>query len=56
MTREEAQLIGKTVTNAKVDGYGITLVFSDGARFIYNASDGGYSSYDLEEAESEVEE
>ena len=41
----EAKFIGKTVTKAEVDGYGITLFFSDGTRFIYDASDGGYSTY-----------
>ena len=38
-------LIGKTIKEVEVNGYGITLVTTDGIRLVYNASDGGYSSW-----------
>jgi len=40
-------LIGKTIKAVKLDGYGIQLQFTDGSRFEYEASDGGYSTYDF---------
>lgn len=40
-------LEGKKITKADVDGYGITLKFDDGTTFYYDATDGGYSSYEL---------
>lgn len=44
---EEEQLIGRTIINAEIDGFGIILEFDDGSRFKYSASDGGYSSYEF---------
>lgn len=44
---EEEQLIGRTIINAEIDGFGITLEFDDGSRFEYSASDGGYSRYEF---------
>lgn len=41
------RLIGKTIKTAKIDGYSVQLRFTDGSRFEYDASDGGYSTYDL---------
>lgn len=43
----ERALIGKTITNAIVDGYEVVLCFDDDTIFNYDASDGGYSSYEL---------
>ena len=40
-------LIGKTITKADVDGFGIVLEFEDGSSLVYSASDGGYSSFDI---------
>lgn len=34
-----------------VDGFGIELKFSDGSVFWYSASDGGYSSWEIERSE-----
>ena len=48
-------LIGKTITNAEVDGFGIVLYFDDNTIFDYNASDGGYSSYELRKKGEETE-
>ena len=44
--KEKAVLIGKTIKNLSVDGYGLILIFEDDSAFAYNASDGGMSSYD----------
>jgi len=44
----EKQLIGRTIVKADVDGFGIRLVLDDGSRFEYDASDGGYSSWEIE--------
>lgn len=41
------ELKGKTIVNAEVNGYCVCLVFDDGTMFIYEASDGGYSTYEL---------
>ena len=45
------ELVGKTIAESTVNGYGITLVFTDGSEFYYDASDGGYSSYEFHDAE-----
>ena len=47
-------LTGKTIKEAEVDGFGIRIVFTDGAVFEYSASDGGYSQYELTEATAEA--
>lgn len=48
-------LIGKTIKEAEVDGFGIRIVFTNGAVFEYSASDGGYSQYELTEATADVQ-
>lgn len=48
-------LIGKTITNAIVDGYEVVLCFDDDTIFNYDASDGGYSSYGLRKKGEETE-
>ena len=45
----DGRLIGKTIVQADVDGYGIELTFDDGSLFLYSASDGGYSTYGFED-------
>ena len=48
-------LTGKTIKEAEVDGFGIRMVFTDGAVFEYDASDGGYSQYELTEATADAQ-
>ncbi len=43
----EKDLIGKTIESAEVDGHGIEIHFTDGTVFVYDASDGGYSNWDI---------
>ena len=38
---------GKTIKRAEIDGFEITMDFDDGTTFIYEATDGGYSHYNL---------
>ena len=49
MNDVENKLIGKTIKTAEVNGYGIYIEFDDGSTFQYDATDGGYSSYDITE-------
>lgn len=43
------KLIGKTIKAVELDGFGVYLYFTDGSRFVYDATDGGYSTYDFYE-------
>ena len=52
-TRIQEQLKGKTISSAEVDGFGLVLKFTDGSRLEYNATDGGYSTFDIIESEGE---
>lgn len=47
----EKELIGKTIAYARINGFEVMLVFEDGTTLDYEASDGGYSSYELIEKE-----
>lgn len=49
----QEQLKGKTISSAQVDGYGITLIFTDESQFDYEASDGGYSTFSFSELKGE---
>lgn len=49
----EERLVGKTIINAEVDGFGMTLTFDDGRIFSYSASDGGYSCYGFDDENEE---
>lgn len=49
MNDVETKLIGKTIKTAEVNGYGIYIEFNDGSTFHYEASDRGYSSYNVKE-------
>jgi len=40
-------LIGKKIINADVNGYGIRLELDNGSIFEYDATDGGYSSWEI---------
>lgn len=41
------KIVGKTVTKASITGNNVSLEFADGTRFIYDASDGGYSRWSI---------
>lgn len=43
----DKKIVGKTIKKAKVDGGDVILEFTDGEVFEYNASDGGYSCFEL---------
>ena len=43
----DKDLIGKTIKEIVVCGYGIEILFTDGTEFVYDASDGGYSCWDI---------
>ena len=43
----EKELIDKTITNAIVNGYEVVLIFDDDTILNYEASDGGYSCYEI---------
>lgn len=44
-------LEGKTILKATVTGYNVILNFSDGDTFNYDATDGGWSSWELTDAD-----
>ena len=44
---DEKDLISKTIENIDIDGYGVEIRFTDGTEFVYNASDAGYSTWDI---------
>lgn len=44
---DEKDLISKTIEKIDIDGYGIEMRFTDGTEFVYNASDAGYSTWDI---------
>lgn len=48
---EDKDLIGKTIQEIEITGFGITLVTTDGIRLEYGASDGGYSCWDISKDE-----
>lgn len=43
----ETDLIGKTITEMSIDGYCILMTVDDGTTLYYDASDGGYSAWDV---------
>lgn len=46
-TKIEIMLINKTIMDIEVDGFGVNIVFTDGSKFYYSASDGGFSAWSL---------
>ena len=42
---DEEMLIGKTIKEISVSGYGVSIIFTDGYELAYSSSDGGYSSW-----------
>ena len=53
MNKTEEALTGRTITKAEVDGYGIVLELDDGMTFLYDASDCGYSTWEIYEGGEE---
>ena len=49
-------IIGKTIKDAVIDGFGIEIKFTDGTKLCYDASDGGYSMWEFIEANMREEE
>ena len=54
MNNINEKLIGKTIKEADIDGFGVYLTFNDGSMFEYDASDGGYSHYAYCESPQEL--
>ena len=44
---DEVMMEGSTITDAKIDGFGIKLVLDDEYIFEYDASDGGCSDWEI---------
>ena len=38
---------GKTIDAMRVDGFDVEIIFTDGSKFHYESSDGGYSLYEF---------
>lgn len=55
--RERVQnyIKGKAIKDAYVTGCGIILWFTDGSVFDYEATDGGYSTFEVYDSEEEWE-
>ncbi len=48
MNKEEKDFfIGKEIKDFYVNGYGVYLLIKDGYRLEFDASDGGYSTYEI---------
>ena len=43
----DQELVGKTIAKIDVDGFEVLIVFTDGTKFTYSASDGGCSRWDI---------
>lgn len=43
----EKDLMNKTIASIEIDGFGVNLITQDGVALSYNASDGGYSCWDI---------
>lgn len=43
----EADLIGKTITAMSINGYSVFVTVDDGTTLYYDASDGGYSMWEI---------
>ena len=49
------KLIGKTVVSAEINGFGVTIKFSDGSILDYSSSDNGYSSWEIIDGTKQAE-
>lgn len=50
----EKDLAGKTIEKIYIDGYGIEIYFTDGTELEYDASDGGFSVWDISKSRKET--
>lgn len=48
-------LIGKKIKEITIDGYSLFIVTEDGIELEYQASDGGYSSWEIKEVKEMLE-
>lgn len=48
-------LIGKTIKDVEINGFCFNITFTDNSKIDYDASDGGYSSWEMREAKGEAE-
>ena len=44
----------KTIKDLQIDGFGITLITNDNLELNYDASDGGYSSWEITKNGKEI--
>ena len=52
MNNEEGKkIVGKTVESASITGDNVTITFTDGTKFDYDATDGGYSCWSITQEE-----
>ena len=51
--KDEIDMIGKRIQNIEVNGYKVRIVLEDGICLDYDASDGGYSCWDIYKVEDE---
>ena len=50
---DEQDIVGKTVEYAEISGFGVLIRFTDGTTLDFNASDGGYSTFEIYKGEGE---
>lgn len=56
MNEAEEALVARTILKAEVDGFAVRLVLDNGTTFEYDASDGGYSLWEIVKEEERKEE
>lgn len=47
MIYKPEDFVGHKITDLFVDGYGVEITIDSGLKLMYDASDGGYSSYEV---------
>lgn len=47
MNKAETELLYQRIVGAEIDGFGIRLTLENGCVFNYEASDGGYSLWEI---------
>ena len=53
---DEAMMEGRRITEARIDGFGIKLVLDNEFVFEYDASDGGYSDWEIRRLKNDEKE
>ena len=51
---EKDLFIGKRIKDIDINGFGIFIVLGDGTELYYDASDGGYSYWEIKNEKGEV--